>query len=258
MENRVKQARADAGALSVSLRLGGLYDTRVGATSSRDVNDREAGSAFLASGSVGWQFPVKDKFSLRADYNAYADFHKDDEEFNVIDQSVSVEPQYFSGNFIFSLPLAGNYVLEDKKTDYIRYNLTPTVTYLLPNITHAVALYGLASVIDDRDDYPPDEDGIAWGGGCGYIIFFRNLSKVRFSVDYQHTTYDAAVMDYGTPSLSADDREDGILAFNADMQYQFTPHIGIYTSYSYFHAHSNVNLYDYDRGIIEGGLALRF
>ncbi len=258
MENRVKQARTDASPLSASLRLGGLYDTRVGAGSSGDVNDKEEDSAFEASGNIGWQFPVKNQFSMRVDYSAYADFHQDYDQYNVIDQTVSVEPQYFSGNFIYSLPLGYNYVLEDEKTDYVRYNATPTVTYLLPNITHAVALYGLASSIDDRDDYPADEDGTAFGGGFGYIIFFHNLSKIRFSVDYQHTAYDAKVNFYETASSSTDDREDDLLAFNVDMQYQFTSHVGVYTSYSYFHTHSNVDTYDYDRNIIEGGLALRF
>jgi hypothetical protein len=172
------------------------------------------------------------------------------------------------------MPIAFNYALEDGKTDYNKYTISPTLTYLIPETSQAVAVYGIASIIDDRDaalrddagnvkrdqDGNPilDEDAGAYGAGCAYVLFFQNLSRIRVSLDYQHTKYNARVIDYETVSVSTDQREDNSIVAGLDVQYQFTEIFGIYTNYSFIHSTSNVDLYEYNRNIIEAGIAFKY
>jgi len=103
-----------------------------------------------------------------------------------------------------------------------------------------------------------DEDADALGIGCAYVLFFKNSSRVRLSLDYQNTEYDARVIDYNTTSVSNSKRDDDTLVAGLDIQYQFTEIFGIYANYSYIHSSSNVSIYDYNRNIIEGGIAFKY
>jgi len=264
--------KSDSKAIYAGLRLGGLYDSRVGSSSGG--GDADGDSAFAATLSAGWQAPLEGDFGFRLDYGGYADFHQDFDEYDVIDQSLSIEPQYTSGQLTYSLPVAFNYALEDGDTDYNKYTASPTLTYLIPETSQAVAVYGIGSIIADRDnpmldpngnimfdqngDTILDEDALSIGVGCAYVLFFDNSSRIRLSIDYQHTTYDALVVDYGTTSVSTDEREDDSLVAGIDIQYQFTKYIGIYTNYSFIHSNSNVDLYEYDRNIVEAGIAFKY
>lgn len=252
----MEQMKSDSKPFYAGLRFGGLYDSRVGSSSGGSGDDSD--TAFAATLSAGWQAPIEGDFGLRLDYGGYADFHQDFSEYDVIDQSVSFEPQYTHGQLTYSMPFAFNYALEDGDTDYNKYTVSPTLTYLIPETSQAVAFYGIGSIIDDRDNNPLDEDADAIGGGCAYIMFFKNSSRVRLSVDYQNTKYDARVIDYNTTSVSTDKRDDDILVAGVDVQYQFTEILGIYTNYSFIHSSSNVDIYDYNRNIIEGGIALKY
>jgi hypothetical protein len=272
LENRVEQMKAGSNPFYAGLRLGGMYDSRVGSASGG--GDADGDRALAATLSVGWQAPIEGDFGLRLDYSAYADFHQDFDEYDVIDQSLSAESQYTSGQLTYSLPVAFNYALEDGDTDYRKYTVSPTLTYLIPETSQALAVYVIGSIIDDRDaalldvagtvkldqDGKPilDEDAGALGAGCAYVLFFQNLSRIRLSLDYQHTKYHARVTDYDTPSVSNDQREDDTIVAGVDAQYQLNEFFGIYTNYSFIHSNSNVDLYEYNRHIVEAGIAFKY
>jgi hypothetical protein len=257
IENRVQQQQAAVSPFNAEFRIGGVYDSRVGSASGG--RDEDADTALAAMLTAGWQAPLTGEVGLRLDYNGYMDFHKDFGEYDVIDQSLSLEPQYKYGPFIYSLPLSFNVVLEAGEDDYVRYSVSPTLTYLIPDTSQAVALYGIGARIDDRDKNKTlDEDGEALGVGCAYLYAFKNKSRVRLSLDYQHTTYDARLVDYGTASVSKDKREDDAIVAGLDILFQITDHFGLYINYAFTHSNSNVTLYDYDRHVVAGGVALKF
>lgn len=255
--NKMKQSNKDAKSVSAKLRLGGVYDTRVGAASSLQTEAQED-TAFAVGLSTGWQLPLKNNFGFRIDYGGYADFHEELDDFNVIDQTVSLEPQYTSGQMIFSLPVSYNYGIEDNKTDLTRYSISPTVTYLIPTLNHAFAFYGLATIINDMDDISADEDGDALGGGCAYLVYFENRSQIRFSASYQNTSYDARIVDYMGVSTSEANRKDDTVMASIDVEFPLHSILDLFLSYSYVHSSSNVDLYDFDRNIIEAGISLHY
>ncbi len=176
-----------------------------------------------------------------------------------MEHSISIDASYSANDLIYSLPLGFSYSLEDGQTDSNRYSITPTLTYLMPSSASAVAAYGLAARIEDRDDNVTlDEDGTSLGLGFAYILFFEKISRARFSIDYTYTDYDSFVREYGTDSGSDENREDRVLTTSLDIQYHITPVIGIYTTYSFIHSMSNVDTYDYNRHILELGIALKY
>lgn len=257
IENRMTQRQGDVSAFNADLRIGGLYDSRVGSMSGG--GDEDSDTALALTLNAGWQAPLEGDVGFRADYSGYTDFHQDFDEYDVIDQSISLEPQYNDGPFVHSLPIAFNYAMEDGETDYLRYSVAPTVTYFFPETSYAVALYGMGALIDDRDDISAlDEDGESLGGGCAYLYFFKNKSRVRLSLDYQHTEYDARLLDYDMNPMHTDKRSDNAVVAGLDLVFQLTSHFGIYTNYSFIHSNSNVDRYEYDRHVVEGGLSLRF
>jgi hypothetical protein len=253
----MEQQEANVSPFNAELRMGGLYDSRVGSASGGGNNG--ADSALVTTLTAGWQAPLKGDLGLRLDYSGYMDFHKDFNEFNVIAQSVSLEPQYKHGPFIYSLPLSFTYTLEHGEDDDRRYSVSPTLTYLIPNTKQAVALYGIGARIDDRDNNSTlNEDGKTLGGGCAYLYLFENKSLVRLSLDYQHTRYDARVADYGNGSSSADNREDNAIVAGLDVLFKITDHFGLFVNYAFIHSASNVALYEYDRHVVHGGVSWKF
>jgi hypothetical protein len=254
----VNQLKSGDDSFNASLRFGGLYDSRVGASSSVRTSGQED-TALAATLSTGYQFQSEGKMGLRTDYIAYADFYQDYDEYNVLDQTVSFEPQYaINENLLFSLPFTYNYVLEDYETDSDRYGILPTITYYISHLNQAVALNGTFATLNDRDDISTDEDGDSTGIGVAYMFFLMKNCLVRVSVDYMKTEYDARLIDYMTGSMSQDHREDDTTSANLDIQYNFTSNFGVFTSYTYIYADSNVKVYDYDRNIIGGGFLLRY
>jgi len=256
IENRIEQMKEVDKHFNASLRLGVVYDSRVGSASGGGNADGDYAGA--ATVNLGWQAPTRSKFGFRVDYSGYADFHQDFDQYDVIDQSISIESQYTFDQYIFSLPVSINYAMEDGDTDYDRYSISPTITYLIPNTNQALALYGMASKTDDRDKSVLDDDGNGIGAGCAYIYFFKNKSRVRLSLGYQQTEFDAVVNDYNTISTSLDEREDEVVIAGLDFQYQLLAYFGLYLNYSYLYSDSNVDIYDYGRHIVESGMALRY
>jgi hypothetical protein len=257
IENRVYQIRSEEKPLSASLRIGGLYDSRAGAASSISTGG-QADSAIAVNAAGGWQIPLQGDVGLRMDYSGYMDFYDEYDEYDVIDQTVSIEPQYAVGDFLLSLPMGYNYVLEDHETDYDRFGVSPTATYYIAALNQAVAFNGMAAAVRDKDDVDVDEDGDSLGTGAAYLIFLKNKSWIRFSIDYSQTEYDARLADYSTGSTSQNHRKDDVVSTNVDIQYNFIPNVGVFTTYTYSHSSSNVKVYDYDRNIVEAGIALRY
>jgi hypothetical protein len=256
IENLYDQQQDSASPFNAELRLGGLYDSRVGSTSGGGDDEDMALTTAL---TAGWQAPLKGNAGLRLDYRGYMDFHQDFREYDLIDQTLSLEPQYKAGQFIYSLPLSFNLTMEDGEHDYNMYAVSPTITYLIPDTRQAVSFYGIGAQIDDRDKNSFDEDGITLGGGCAYLYFFENKSRVRLSLNYQHTTYDnAIVLDYPTASLSSDKRKDDAIVAGLDILLHITDHFGLYINYAFIHSNSNVDLYEYDRHLVGGGVELKF
>jgi hypothetical protein len=84
------------------------------------------------------------------------------------------------------------------------------------------------------------------------------------SADYQRAEYDATVANYiqainnVSTRYPQNKREDDILLANVDIQFPLSSFLSVYSSYSYIHTNSNVDLYEYDRNLIEGGFMLRY
>ena len=257
IENLYEQQQADVSPFNAELRLGGLYDSRVGSTSDGGGDEDWALNASLAA---GWQAFLTGHAGLRLDYRGYMDFHQDFRDYNVIDQTLSVEPQVRTGQFIFSLPLSFNLAMENGEHDYNRYAVSPTLTYLIPDTRQAVSVYGIGARIDDRDKISfYDEDGVTWGGGFAYLYAFENKSRVRLSLNYQQTNYDnALVWQYELTSDFSAKRKDESIAAGLDVLFQITEHFGLYINYAFIHSNSNVDLYEYDRHLAGVGLELKF
>ncbi len=257
MENRVEQIKSGQKPFYVNLRVGTLYDSRVGATSGGD--DENGDRALALSFSSGWQIPIAGAFGFRIDYGGYADFHEDFSEYDVIDQTLSLEPQWTTNQLTFSLPLMFNYVMEDGETNYNRYTILPTVTWLIPQTHQAVAIYAIGSKIEDRDnDKTLDEDGKTFGCGCSFLAFLNDDCRLYLSLDYQQTKYDVQVVNYGTDSMSTAHRKDNNLTAGLDIQYKLNKYVAVYVNYSFTNSKSNVSVFQYDRNIINLGIAFTY
>jgi hypothetical protein len=260
IENMYEQQQDNVSPFNAELRLGGLYDSRVGSTSG---GSADADWALTAALTAGWQAPLKGNVGLRLDYRGYMDFHQDFHVYDLIDQTLSLEPQYKAGQFIFGLPLSFNLTMQDGEQDYNRYAVSPTLTYLIPDTRQAVSFFGIVARIDDRNKDRinfPDEDGVTWGTGCAYLYAFENKSRVRLSLNYQQTNYDnARVWDhYPTTPWSSDKRKDEAIVAGLDILLPINDHFGFYINYAFIHSNSNVNLYEYDRHLAGVGVELKF
>jgi hypothetical protein len=256
-EYLMQQQQENVSPFNAEFRMGGLYDSRVGSTSGN--KDGDADTALTATLMAGWQAPLTGDFGLRLDYKGYIDFHQDYNEFNLIDQNLSVEPQYKVSPFILSLPLSFNITFEDGRHDYNRYSVSPTLTYLIPDTRQAVALYGIGARIDDKaQEKWLDENGVTLGGGCAYLYYFAKKSRVRLSLDYQHTAYESFVWQYASTTDFSNKRKDDAIMAGLDILFQITDHFGLFMNYTFIHSDSNVDLYDYERYLIGGGLSLKF
>jgi len=132
-------------------------------------------TATFVSLSAGWQSNLDGNLGLRIDYGGYADFYSDLDEYDVIDQSMTVEPQWRIDSFVCSLPIRYNYVIQDSETDYHRFSVYPTITFKIPNLNHAIEVYGILATTNDVDEFTDfDEDSHSRGGGVGYVIFSNN------------------------------------------------------------------------------------
>ena len=258
IENRIERIQGDDKPLYAILRMGGLFDNRAGATFGGG-GYGEDDTALAARVGLGYQFTLKEPLGFRIDYDGYTDFHNKFSKFNIQEHHFSAEIQYAADPFTYSLPLGFTHTREDGRPNTDRKSVTPTVTYLMRSGTKAIGFYGLAAQIEDRDaNTVLDENGTSLGMGCSYFHFFKELSRTRFSIDYMNTEYDALVKDYGSDSASQKNREDRILTTSIDIRYFFTPITAVYTTYSFIHSKSNVETFDYNRHILEFGIAIRY
>lgn len=225
---------------------------------SEDVETDKDDTAFYSRLAAYWQHKWNDRFGLRADYNVYADAHHDFDENDLVEQLISLEPQWFQNNFIYSLPLQYNYTMEDNDSDYHRYSIAPTLTVKFPALNHAVEAYGMASKINDVDEYVDfDEDGYSLGGGLGYLIFSKNRTYFRIAGDHHRIRYDSKGNDY-INTVTTDKRQDLVTSLGAEHNIQITDYCDLNLNYTYIHTHSNVKFYDYDKHILQAGVSLNF
>jgi len=198
-------------------------------------------------------------FGLRIDYGGYADFHSDLDEYDVIDQSMTVEPQWRIDPFVCSLPIRYTYAMQDGESDYHRVSISPTATVKIPNVNNAVEVYGIFSKsydVDQFNDY--DEDSYSRGGGIEYIFFSENRTYFRLKGDYQYIYYDAKVAAYENTLNTSEKRHDSIISLTAEHNIQVNSYLDIFVNFTHIIAKSNVSFYDYDRNIIEAGVSLDF
>ncbi|MFH1153633.1 MAG: outer membrane beta-barrel protein [Pseudomonadota bacterium] len=238
-----------------SLRVGGLYDSRVG--SSSDGASDESDTALMARFSAGYQFPIEGSMGLRVDYTGYADSHRDYDRYNIMEHTLALEPQYSKGQFVFGIPLSLGMVDEDSDLDSVRQSVTPTITWMIPGAPHALAVYGSLARLEDRDNDALDEDGTILGVGLSYLRVFNKKTRLRLSVDYASTEYDALVKSYSSGGNSAAKREDKILSAGIDVQYMINSWFGLFTGLTYIRSSSNVDSYDYNRNLVEAGIVIR-
>jgi hypothetical protein len=238
---------------------GGKFDSHiVQSLIAQDTGKDEGDYAGFAGFSAYWQRKFGDRLGLRADYNVYADVHEAFKENDVIEQLVSVEPQLFHGDFIFSLPLQYVYGMEDDDSKYHRYSAAPTATFKLPDSSQAVEVYGKISQILDVDPYPSfDEDGHSLGGGMAYLISLKDRTYFRILGDYQRIYYDSRAWDYINES-SSDKRHDIAASLGAEYNFQITRYLDLMASYTFIHTHTNVAIYDYDKHIVQAGVSFKF
>lgn len=242
-----------------SVLIGAKYDSHIVENLDADYSSDDADDyAGFASLSAYWQHKFSNRLGLRADYNLYTDLHDEYKDNNVFDQLVSVEPQWYQGNFIFSLPLRYIYSKEDNDPSYYRYMVVPTVTLTFPDINQAVEFYMTASQIADVDEYENfDEDGHSLGGGMSYLISLKDRSYLRFLGDYQQIRYDSRAWDY-LNETAADKRYDNLTSLGIEHNLQITRNLDFLARYTFVHTHSNVDFYDYDQHIIQAGVSMKF
>ncbi len=245
--------------VTAMLRIGGKYDTNVEVTYDelQDSSEEKEDLAGVVSLVAAVQPQTTGNFGFRADYGAYADFFQDLNDYNVFEQTISLEPYLKTGAFVYSLPLRYTLAVQDQTTDYHRLSLAPTLNYTLPGARQAVEVYGLVSHINDEDDYAVDEDAVSAGGGIAFMLFPGDRSYVRLSGEYQNTVYDAEVRDYGAGD-NTDERSDNILTASLAVNRQLLPALDVYGVYSYIDTRSNCSIYDYERHIFEAGVAINF
>jgi hypothetical protein len=242
--------------LYAAFRIGGIYDTHVGSTSDTSGFDKHDTGLAISAG-LGYQFPIEGNFGLRVDYGGYGDFYNELSEFNIQWHHLSIEPQYATDQFLYSLPLGVTYKLEGGHSDAIIRSISPSVTYLMDSKTGAVAVYANAAKIEDEDDAILNENGTSFGVGFSYFYFNKSISAL-LSVAYSNTDYESFVKEYVTNCASQDKRTDKVLTSTLDIDYRITPIFGIYAAYSFIHSHSNIDFYDHNRQIFEAGIAFKF
>lgn len=247
------------GPVAAMLRIGGKYDTNVEVAYDdlQDSSDEKEDLAGVVSLVAGFQPQTAGNLGFRADYGVYADFFQDLNEYNVFEQMISLEPFLKTGPFVCSLPLRYTLAVEDEASDYHRLSLAPTLNYTLPGGRQALEVYGLVSRISDEDDYEVDEDAVSAGAGIAFMLFSGDRSYVRLSGEYQNTVYDAEVRDYGAGG-GTDERSDNILTASLAVNRQLLPALDVYGVYSYIDTRSNCDIYEYDRHIVEAGVAINF
>ncbi len=202
---------------------------------------------------------MDENFGLRIDYGAYADFHSDLDEYDVIDQSITFEPQWRINSFLCSLPIRYTYAMQDNNSDYHRFSISPTLTVKIPNVNNAVEIYGIIAGTNDVDTFTDfDEDSHSRGGGVGYVFFSKNRTYFRMLGDYRHIYFDEKVRTYDGTSNSTGNRHDSIISVTAEHNIQINNYADIFINYTYMHTKSNVSFYDYDRFVIGSGISLNF
>ena len=259
IHDRIRAQEQTADTYGLSLTAGGKFDSYIVETIS-NVNTGGNNGDSVAYGilSTYWQHKAGKSLGVRLGYNLYADFHNEFSDYNIIEHLLSVEPQWLSDSFIYSLPLRYSYAREDNCAKYHRYAAAPTLTWVMPDSNHAFEFYGTAGIIDDINrSVAIDEDAVLYGGGIGYLMFSTTRSFFRLSCEYNHIDFDARGRDY-LDTETSNKRRDEVLTFNALHNIQINSHLDFNVNYIFISTNSNVSFYDYEKFIIQAGVTARF
>ena len=253
LTTRIDQLRDEERSFNATMHIGGLFDTHPGTVSG--TGDDDFGMVIKAG--LGYQLPLEGKFGFRMDYSGYADFHQDFSEFDVQEHQFTIEPQYTSGQFMYSLQLGAARMLEDGRHDTDSLIILPAVTRLMNSGSEAITFYGHAAKIEDKDtDAILNEDRKTYGAGISYFFTAGEAGSVLISMGYAEADFDAFIREYEPETESNDRRSDQVVTAGLDLFSRFTPHMGFYASYSYNNVSSNVAAYDYQRHILEAGISV--
>lgn len=239
--------------LTMNFRIGGLYDSEVVTDENMSHNAADEGLALNLE--LGWQKPVSSAFGLRLRYDNHTVLYNDLDEYDLMDQTATLEAQWKMGRLMFGLPVGYNQILEDGHSDSRLITLAPTLTLLFAEDRQALAIFGLYADIEDKDGALPDEGGTSSGVGGAYVFQREDQTRLNLSLAYQSTKFDSAALDYDA-CASPVSRRDKTAVANAGIYFPLSSRLGLYADYTYLHNNSNVSAYDYDRHIIEGGLAV--
>lgn len=235
--------------------IGGSYDTNPGSISG--TGEQDVGLALKAG--LGYQLPLDGHIGFRVDYTGYADFHRERSEFDLQEHQVAIEPQYTFGQFVLSLQLGGTRIFEDGRHDADSIAISPAVTRLLNSGTEAIAVYGHAAEIEDKDDVTPlNEDRRTFGAGASYFFTSGDNSSAMISVDYTKVDFSTAAEDFNSAAESIGRRSDRVVNARLDIFSRLASHMGLYATYSYIRNRSNIASYDYQRHILEAGISLLY
>jgi hypothetical protein len=106
IQDRIKAQGAEINQFGASLGAGAKFDSHiVESLEGNYTGEEKDDTATFMNFSSYWQHNLNNRFGVRTDYNLYADFFHHFDEYDVIDQLASIEPQWFHNDLILSLPL---------------------------------------------------------------------------------------------------------------------------------------------------------
>lgn len=250
---RIDQLRGEERLLTAAVDIGGLYDTHPGAMSGTGERDE---SLALKAG-LGYQLPLDGKFGFRVDYSGYADFHGELSEFDIQEHQFAIEPMFTSGQLVYSLQLGATRMFENGRHDADGIIISPALTRLMDSESKAIAVYGHAAKIEDKNAARAlNEDRKSFGGGLSYFFTSGETGSALISIGYSKADFETSIRDFDPTAESNDKRSDKAVTANINLSTRIALHMGLYASYSYNNARSNVATYDYRRHILEAGISV--
>ena len=283
-----------------SLRVGLQYDSNVGLfpdneafIEPRDLKSTGEDEAGVIEAHAGFQPETKGALGFRGDYYLYTDFHKDLNDYNILDQMVTLEPLFRVGKTRISVPVSYSYVMEDYARELSGFYVKPAVTVGLGK-SHMARFYGTYSDVsyarDDSDILQEDQSATSYGGGAAYIFSFRsNAAFLKLDGGFRaneakgdNWDYDSRMLAlslrvpvvenlvfYGSTSLDLRDfsnvhstydkkRDDTRVTAYADLNYELKKRYDLFASYTIIHSDSNLPAYDYDRHVVTVGVGVHF
>ncbi len=282
--------------LYATFRLGGQYDSNVGAwpwddafVAAQHLPTNQDDWAAVGNVAVDWQRQSESPFTLSAGYWLFADAYADNEEYNLTDQAVTLEPGFRRGRFSTTLPLSMTWSTLDNTTDSYGWTVQPTVS-LDVSEKYTLQAWGAASQAGfaEPDSTLPQDDGDATflGTGAGILHIFGG-GFLRVTGDLRQAEADgdnwdrqsllttavarvpvagtlalilsAALedVDYENPnSFFKERRKDEIHTLGTEISCRIRGPWEVWLQYTYTHADSNLPVYEYERHVVGAGVGV--